>query len=249
VDRDTEAAAERASAAAQVFVADPGAPLLDDDAARHLSRVLRLRAGEPVVAADGHGTWRLCRFTGAADLAAGLEVDGPPRHDDPPGLPLTVAFAPAKGDRPEWVVQKLTELGIDRIVPLAAEHSVVRWDEDRAVRAIERLRRVAREAAAQSRRTWLPEVAGVSTVAELAEAHATGGQPLRLAQLGGGAARAGDDAVAVGPEGGWSQDEAMLGGPHLGLGPTVLRAETAAVAAGVLLSALRAGTVEAATAR
>ena len=154
-----------------------------------------------------------------------------------------MAFAPAKGDRPEWVVQKLTELGVDRIVPLAADRSVVRWGTGRAERALERLRRVAREAAAQSRRTWLPEVEPVTTVAGLV---ATSGEHggVRLAQMGGGPPAPGDRTVAVGPEGGWSPDEAGLGGAPLGLGPTVLRAETAAVAAAVLLVSLRAGTVE-----
>ena len=72
---------------------------------------------------------------------------------------LTVVFAPTKGERPEWVVQKLTELGIDRIVPLRSERSVVRWSGQRGQATAERLRRVAREAAAQCRRVWLPEVA------------------------------------------------------------------------------------------
>ena len=65
---------------------------------------------------------------------------------------LTVVFAPVKGERPEWVVQKLTELGIDRIVPLRSERSVVRWTGQRGQATVERLRRVAREAAAQCRR-------------------------------------------------------------------------------------------------
>ena len=81
---------------------------------------------------------------------------------------LTVAFAPIKGERPEWVVQKLTELGIDRIVPLRSERSVVRWTAQRGQAAVERLRRVAREAAAQCRRVWLPEVAETVAFADLA---------------------------------------------------------------------------------
>ncbi len=71
---------------------------------------------------------------------------------------MTVAFSPVKGDRPEWAVQKLTELGVDRIVPLVAARSVVRWTGDRGAAVVERWRRVAREAAMQSRRAWLPAV-------------------------------------------------------------------------------------------
>ena len=123
---------------------------------------------------------------------------------------LTVAFAPAKGDRPEWVVQKLTELGVDRIVPLQTARSVVRWDGERGRRAVERLRRVAREAAAQSRRAYLPEVSR-SDLAALAEPP-PGPAPVARAELGG-PPPAGDSTVAVGPEGGWSDEERRLGRP------------------------------------
>ncbi len=148
-----------------------------------------------------------------------------------------MAFAPAKGDRPEWVVQKLTELGVDRIVPLAAARSVVRWDGDRAVRAIDRLRRVAREAVGQCRRVWLPEVTDVRTVAGVV------GDGAVLAQLAGDPPPAAVTAVAVGPEGGWSPDELALADGTVGLGPYVLRAETAALVAGAILAGRRAGTV------
>ena len=188
-----EEAAERAAAAAQVFVADPQAPQVDEEDSRHLVRVLRLRPGEVVVAADGKGGWCRCLFRGADDPAGLLDPDGPLCRERPPDVALTVAFAPAKGDRPEWVVQKLTELGIDRIVPLATDRSVVRWDTGRAERALERLRRVAREAAAQSRRTWLPEVGAVTTVSGLvADAGRSG--DVRLAQLGGEPPAAGEAA-------------------------------------------------------
>ncbi|MHB1584209.1 MAG: RsmE family RNA methyltransferase [Acidimicrobiales bacterium] len=229
---------ERAAAAAQVFLADLDHPVLEPADERHLSRSLRLRDGEPVVASDGSGGWRGCRFRVArrGDGDAALEPDGPVRREPAPPFDLTVAFAPVKGDRPEWVVQKLTELGVDRLVPLLADRSVVRWSGERGRVAVERLRRVAREAAAQSRRVRLPEVAAPTALAMLAERPA-------LADLGGAPPAPGVHAVAVGPEGGWSDRERGMGLPTLGLGPRVLRAETAAVAAGVLLSAFRDGLV------
>ena len=149
-----------------------------------------------------------------------------------------MAFAPTKGDRPEWAVQKLTELGVDTIVPLVAARSVVRWSGERAVSAVERLRRVAREAAMQSRRARLPvveEVAPFSIVARRtgAAVAVAGGEPPSLAS----------PLVLVGPEGGWDDEELGAGLPTVGLGPGVLRTETAAVAAGTLLVALRAGLV------
>ena len=157
---------------------------------------------------------------------------------------LTVAFAPVKGERPEWVVQKLTELGIDRIVPLLSERSVVRWSGPRGTSAVERLRRVAREAAAQCRRVWLPDVTDTVGFADLHRLGAPG--EVVLAQLSGDRPTASQHVVAVGPEGGWSTSELASGLPTVGFGLSVLRAETAAVTAGALLTSLRTGTVTAA---
>ena len=153
---------------------------------------------------------------------------------------MSVAFALAKGDRPEWVVQKLTELGVDRIVPLVTERSVVRWSPEREAQGRARLCRVAREACAQSRRVWLPEVTDVSTLASLA---AASGGPVALAQMGAPPPARADQTVAIGPEGGWSASELALVEGTVGLGDASLRAETAAVAIGVLLTSIRAGLV------
>ena len=161
----------------------------------------------------------------------------------PPTPALTIGFVPVKGDRPEWVVQKLTEAGVDRIAVLRSARAVVRWEGDRGARSIERLRRVAREAAAQSRRPWLPEVVGVLELAELADVVAPA--PLALAHPGGDPPSVTMPAMAVGPEGGWDDSELAPGGyPVVGLGPGILRAETAAMASGLLLCALRNGLVE-----
>ena len=158
--------------------------------------------------------------------------------DPPPTPPIAVAFALVKGERPELIVQKLTEVGVDRIVPFLADRSVVRWDDARAERHHQRLLRVAREAAMQCRRTWWPEVAETSrfdVVAALPGAVA--------AERGGPAPSLDHPVVLVGPEGGWSDDERDRLPGSVGLGPTVLRAETAAIAAGVVLAALRSGAV------
>jgi len=235
-------------AAALVYVADLDRPAPDTGDAHHLTRVLRLRPGETVVAGDGRGRWRLCRYRGPlAGRSAGppppvLEIDGPVMVVAPSAPAVTVGFVPVKGDRPEWVVQKLTEAGVDRIAVLRSARAVVRWEGDRGARAIERLRRVAREAAAQSRSPWLPEVVGVLDLAELAGAVAPA--PLALAHPGGDPPSVTMPAMAVGPEGGWDDSELLPGGyPVVGLGPGILRAETAAVASGLLLCALRNGLV------
>ena len=150
-----------------------------------------------------------------------------------------MAFALTKGEKPELVVQKLTELGVDRIVPFTAARSIVRWDADRAAHHIGRLRKVAREAAMQSRRAHLPVV---EDLLDFAGVRALPGAV--LADAGGGPPRLDRPVVLIGPEGGWTDDERSAGLPAMGLGPQILRAETAAIAAGTLLGALRAGTVQ-----
>ncbi len=175
------------------------------------------------------------------DPATLVTPDGPVVRRPKVAPEITVAFAPTKGDRPEWVVQKLTELGVDRIVPIRTVRSVVRWEEDdRGQRATAKLTRVAREASGQCRRTWLPQVGPVTTLDGLA---AEPGPAPRLARPGGTAPSLDHPVVAVGPEGGWDPDELARFGEGVGLGPTVLRAETAAVAVGTLLCALRGGVI------
>ena len=232
-------------AAAHVFVADVDAPVLDDDDLHHLARVLRLRAGEVVTASDGAGRWRACEF---ADGAA-LTVAGEVVCTLPPAPAITVGFALTKGERPEWTVQKLTEVGVDRIVPVATVRSVVRLAGGRAEAQHRRWQKVAREAAMQSRRVWLPVV---EPVTPFATALAGSGAQAALAEPGGEPPTLDRPAVLVGPEGGWAEEELTAadaaGAARVGLGPTVLRAETAALAVGVLLGGLRTGTVRANTA-
>jgi 16S rRNA (uracil1498-N3)-methyltransferase len=223
---------------------------LDPGDAHHLSRVLRLRSGEVVIAADGRGSWRSCTYTPTGTPAGpGLVAAGEVQSLPLPAPPVAVGFVPTKGDRPEWVVQKLTELGVDRIVVVASGRSVVRWDRERGHRHLDKLREVARQAAMQSRRPWLPTVEGVVALSDLA-----GGSPLAAESFSWSLAVPGGPppalpigsrgvGVLIGPEGGWTPEEESLGFPAVGLGDGVLRAETAAVAAGTVLGALRAGLV------
>jgi len=221
---------------AHVFVDDLDAPRLHDDDRHHLARVLRLKLGELVTVSDGCGRWRSCRF------GPELEVDGDIVDDPAPSPPIGIAFALSKADKPEPAVQKLTEVGADTIVLVRAERSVVRWDDERAARGRARLRRVAREAAMQCRRSRLPTVDGPISFDEALRLPGAS-----LADRGGRTPTLARPTVLVGPEGGWSEQERAaasdVGVPAVGLGPHVLRAETAAVAAGVLLAGLRSGLV------
>ncbi|MFM7898860.1 MAG: RsmE family RNA methyltransferase [Actinomycetota bacterium] len=214
---------------AHVFVDDLGSPQLHDNDRHHLGRVLRLRDGESVSASDGRGRWRTCVWNDGD-----LRVAGDIVATAAPAPRIGVAFAPVKGDRNEWAVQKLTEVGIDHIVLLApTRRSVVRWSN--VEKQLEKLRVVAREAAMQSRRTWLPTVSGLVS---LADALATPGAA--VADPTGNALHATTPAlVIIGPEGGFDADEIPANAARISLGDTILRAETATLVAATLLVARR----------
>jgi len=223
-----------AGAAAHIYVPDVDAstPEIAPGDAHHLFRVLRIRRGEHITVGDGAGRWRSCTATG--DETKPLEPSGPAR-DEPRVAPLiTIGFALVKGDRPEWIVQKLTEMGVDVIVPVRARRCVVRWDPDQERKNIARLERVAHEASMQSRRAWLPVLTEVRDVVSAAPDGAA------LADPSGTAPSLASPTVLVGPEGGWDPEE-RAGAPLVSLGPQVLRAETAALVAGAVLCTLRAG--------
>lgn len=219
-----------APAAAHAFVADLGSPQLSPDDHHHLMRVMRLRPGQAVTVSDGEGRWRPCRVT-----SDGLEPDGDIATVAAPSPPVSVAFALTKGVKPEWTVQKLTEVGVDVIIPLMAERSVVRWDESKAARQVSRWQEVARQAAMQSRRVRLPVVEDAAPFADVASRPGAA-----LAQPGGGEPSLSHPLMLTGPEGGWSAAELGRDLPLVDLGGTVLRAETAALVAGIRLCALRA---------
>jgi 16S rRNA (uracil1498-N3)-methyltransferase len=214
-----------------VFVDDVDAPTLTTNDRHHLERVLRVRVGDDVVVSDGGGRWREGKLGDAGAVEPTDAVQVAARREPE----ITIAFAITKGERPELVVQKLTELGADRVVPFTASRSVARWSGDRAIGHVERLRRVARESAMQCRRAWLPEVAELTTF----EAATT--LPAAVLADRDGAPPSLDRAtVLVGPEGGWTDEERACGLGTIGLGDHVLRAETAAIAAVTLLGGLRA---------
>ena len=190
--------------------------------------MLRLRDGERVVACDGAGAWRLCAFSRDRLEPLGDVVVEPAR-----ARAVSVWLPAVKGERAEWAVQKLTELGVDGIGLLACERASVRLDADRAARVLLRWRRVAREAACQSRRTRLPELSGPLDVGAV---RALGAVQCDLdGELGADT----PCALAIGPEGGWAESERPEPTEAVSLAETVLRTETAAVAAAVLLCASR----------
>jgi 16S rRNA (uracil1498-N3)-methyltransferase len=215
-------------------------------AAEHALRVLRLRVGDPLVLFNGDGQDYATVILEGDRRRARVHVEASQAVDTESPLTLTLAQAVARGDKMDLIVQKATELGVSRIVPLLTERGEVRLDERRADKRLQHWQSVAASACEQCGRARLPAIEPVqaleSWLATLPEAGA-----LRLALLpDAGASLAtlpasGAAIVVVGPEGGLGdRDVAALraqGFNGLKLGPRILRTETAGLAA---LAALQA---------
>jgi len=212
------------------------------DEGHHLARVRRVRPGEIVTAADGVGNWRPYEVGEVAAGTLSLRARAGVRAEPVLTPRLEVAFALTKGAKPETVVQQLTELGVDRLRPVWAHRSVVRWDGDRADAALDRFRRIAREAAMQCRRARLPAVDAPVALGTLAGSDGlVVGDPAAPPDAGPGAPAGGVWTAVIGPEGGFEPGEiAQLGAvERVAVGPHVLRAETAAVAVAAALAVRR----------
>ncbi len=211
--------------AAHVFVDSLASPVLSDEDEHHLRRVLRVRDSDVITVSDGAGRWVTARLT-----AGGVTVDSEPTTVDAPRAASIISAIP-KGDRPEWIVQKLTEVGATSIGFMDCARSVVRWDAARAARQRERLRKVAREAAMQSRRVWLPQLVDVVSFHEVIKPISCA-----IADPDGEDLAADVDTVLVGPEGGFTEGELDSVDRRVSLSANVLRVETAALTAAILLT-------------
>lgn len=204
--------------------------------AHHLARVARLRPGERVEVSDQKRAWAAEAVEVSDKKVRFRLVEGLP--SPPPRSRVELFLAVVKLPRFEWAVEKATELGVDLIAPVAAERSEPGPIQAAAKRR-DRLQRIADEAAQQARRLRAPEVLAPISLADALARPAD----RRLWVDFGGAAIEGataDQTVAlfVGPEGGWTEEETAqataAGAEIVSLGPTVLRAETAAVVAAAL---------------
>lgn len=216
------------AAVAHLAVDDVHDPRLDAGARHHLVRVLRARQGELVTVTDGAGHWRPCRVVGDA-----IAPDGEVRFVPADSPVLTVAVAVPKAERPEWLVRKVTEIGIDRLVWIDCRRSTVRWDGAKEQKVLGRMRTIAVDASLQSRRVWFPSIEGPVAAVDVLPAAAAAAEP-------GGRELSPDDAVvAIGPEGGWDPAELALAASTVDLGPTILRVETAALVVAAHMVRLR----------
>ena len=213
----------RVAALGQFRVEDPSAPMLEPGDEHHLRTVLRARDGEEVVVGDGRGAWSIAVVT-----SSGLQRVSDVVVDER-GVETTLYLAPLKGDRSEWAVAKATELGVTRIVPLLSQRVIVKMKGETRDKIVARWRRIAAEASGQCRRTYDLVVGDPVPAVEVPA-------DVAVADFGGSANWHDIRAVAIGPEGGWAPGEWGVDRPRVGLGPSVLRAETAALAAATIMA-------------
>jgi 16S rRNA (uracil1498-N3)-methyltransferase len=213
---------------------------LPADTASHVAKVLRARGGDPLTVFNGRGG----EFAGSVETVRGgrvsvaLAAEVPVERESP--LQLTLLQCVPRGDRMDFIVQKATELGVTRILPILSQRSVVRLDADQAESKAAHWRAVAVSACEQCGRNRLPSIEAPRQLLKvLGDAPPLEGTRLVLEpdDAAGEIAWSGATRmeIAIGPEGGFAPDELealrVSGFHRVTLGPRILRAETAAIAA------------------
>lgn len=221
---------------------------LVEQASEHIARVLRMEVGNRVTLFNGDGNEYDAELTSVSKRAVTVQVSEQRAVDNESPLQLTLVQAVARGEKMDWILQKATELGVAKIVPVITERTEVKLDEDRAERRIAHWRAVIASACEQSGRARLPEICAPLRLPVWAGS-LTDNTTLRLALLPQGeiglrdvAGEIQGAAIVIGPEGGFSStDIAILRAGNfrgLRLGPRILRTETAGPAILAALNAL-----------
>lgn len=221
--------------------------VLPEQAGEHVARVLRLDRGHPVILINGDGREYDAQLASLAKRSVTALVTASRDVDRETILKVTLVQSIARGEKMDWILQKATELGVSRIVPVVTERTEVKLDEDRAERRMNHWTSVIASACEQSGRTTLPSLAPPQRIDRWLAA--LDDRTVKLALVPDGNTSLKEISVAaygativVGPEGGLSdQDVAMLSHANfvgLKLGPRILRTETAGVAALAALQAL-----------
>jgi len=214
------------------------------DLLHHLRNSLRLRLGDALTLNDGCGTRYRVEVTHlTAQVIESRIID---RQTEPARTtsPIVIGQALIKGDKMDWVIQKATELGVAAIVPIDSTHSVIKPNPERLEHQRSRWERIARDAAQQSERWTIPTIADPIDLVELCRQYASAPLKGMLVERSSGSSlatmplpqdRQHPIVLLIGPEGGWAPDEQRLALEQaflpLTLGPRILRAETAAIAA------------------
>lgn len=231
------------------FFVDPGAITssaihITGDLLHHLRDSLRLRPGDSLALNDGCGTRYRVEVTHVTSQAIESRIID--RQTEPPRqtAPIILGQSLIKGDKMDWVIQKATELGVAAIAPIHSTHSVIKPNPERLGHQRIRWERIARDAAQQSERWTIPTIADPVDLEEICRQYASAPLKGMLVERSNGPSlsaiplpsdRQRPIVLLIGPEGGWAPEEQRLareqGFLPLALGPRILRAETAAVAA------------------
>jgi 16S rRNA (uracil1498-N3)-methyltransferase len=210
----------------------------------HISRVMRMNAGDRVICSDNNGSTALCEITEISSDTVTLNVLEWIEGTNEMPIQVTIASGLPKGDKLELIIQKGTELGASRFVPFLAARSIVKWDEKKGSKKVERWKKIAKEAAEQSHRDKIPDIVAPITFQELLEQsrlyeykliayeeEAKRGEKTKLAACLDEIKHGQSLLVVFGPEGGLTEHEVeqlkQLGFETCSLGPRILRAETA----------------------
>lgn len=227
-------------------------PVLTGPDANHIKNVLRLQTGDPVVLFDGAGREYDARIAAIDSAGVRVEIVGERRSETESPVAITIAQGFLKEKKMDDLVRGLTELGMTRFIPFLAERSVARPDPKRLQARAERWEKIALESLKQCRRSRVPDIGATVSFSEMVEfgrqsdlkvlfwEEEAGAGNSPLTQLR--ADRFGTVFAALGPEGGFTASEAATareaGFIVAPLGPRILRAETAAIAACTLLQHL-----------
>ena len=224
--------------------------------AHHLARVQRARQGDEIIVSDGQGTAYRVRLQNVSPQEVGGEIVATIPQSRTEAVEITLYQGICKGERMAWLIQKTTELGVAQLVPLLTERTVVRLNSSQASSKRRRWQTIAREAAQQSRRPTIPEIAAPVPLSQARENLALQDLVLLLhpaatsrsfrATLRSHEVSRQENtsppprvALCIGPEGGFTDPEidalASVGAIPVHLGPSILRTETAGIVAVALV--------------
>ncbi|WP_066647439.1 RsmE family RNA methyltransferase [Christensenella timonensis] len=217
--------------------------------AKHISRVLRMEAGDMLILFDGSGADYTGKIKAVTAEAVEIEILGKREAGNEPRARIHICQAVIKSDHLDYVVQKCTEMGAYDFIPFLSERCVKRPDEKSAVKLVERERRIAMEAAKQCGRSRVPGVDGIVTIRELSACLKEANGLVLLAyedekrtqirQVLEANPDEKDIYVVIGPEGGFAKEEADMlkeaGAKVCSLGKLILRSETAGLAAAAMI--------------
>ena len=218
--------------------------ILPEEEAKHCARVLRLAEGSEIEIVDGKGNLFVCELSEASAKRCAVDIVSKRHIPSHWGCGITVAVAPTKNiDRLEWMVEKVVEMGVDRIIPIACRYS------ERKVLKTERLHKIAVSAMKQSLKTVLPAIDGLTPVNEVINKAFSGqrfiaycDREIERRDFVKEYNKGGDVLVMIGPEGDFSKDEIRsaisAGFIPVSLGESRLRTETAGVFACAAIHAI-----------